>query len=203
MPVYIFMMPAEVLTHPLSNPFAPLPFCYPFSSPCFHAVVLSVERVINRATRWCCNTFWKHYRSALALCAVMQESRRRPLISTMPATWLRARNSQFLHYRDRGWRNYGAEGYTCHRSDLSRVTIFSLQSRRSNYKNKLSSFCREKSLCELNYLAIAFIYTAIPCTCVPLILEKNFPELYAVITPRYIVLSSAIRCINKVIYIIE
>lgn len=67
MPIYILVMPAEVLTHPLSNPFTPLPSCYPFSSPCFHTVVLSVERVINRATRWCCNTFWKHYRSACTL----------------------------------------------------------------------------------------------------------------------------------------
>lgn len=91
----------------------PHPSRFPFSFPRFLAAVPSVERVINRATRWCCNTSWKHYR-ARALCAVMQESRRGPLISTMPATWLRARNLQFLHYRDRGWRNYGAEGYTCH-----------------------------------------------------------------------------------------
>lgn len=113
-PVYILTAPVEVLTHPLSSPFAPLArLAFPLSFPRFLAAVPSVERVINRATRWCCNTSWKHYRVP-ALCAVMQESRRGPLISTTPATWLRARNLQFLHYRDRGWRNYGAEGYTCH-----------------------------------------------------------------------------------------
>jgi len=83
-PVYILMAPVEVLTHPLSSPFAPPHLsCFPLSFPHFLAAVLSVERVINRATRWCCNTFWKHYRVP-ALCAVMQESRRGPLISTTP-----------------------------------------------------------------------------------------------------------------------
>lgn len=61
--VYILMTPAEVLTHPLSDPFAPSLF----SLPLFISTLPSVERVINRATRWCCNTFWKHYRSACTL----------------------------------------------------------------------------------------------------------------------------------------
>jgi len=130
--IYILMAPVEVLTHPLSSPFAsPHLSCFPLSFPHFLAAVLSVERVINRATRWCCNTFWKHYRVP-ALCAVMQENRRGPLISTTPATWLRARNLQFLHYRDRGIMEQKVTRATC--LDLSRVAIFS-QSRR-NYKNK-------------------------------------------------------------------
>lgn len=116
MAVYVHpMAPVEVSHSPTFEPFCPLNYLAFLSRfPASSTAVPSVERVINRATRWCCNTSWKHYR-APALCAVMQESRRRgPLISTTPATWLRARNLQFLHYRDRGWRNYGAEGYTCH-----------------------------------------------------------------------------------------